>query len=144
MTTSEIAAEHGVSRQSIHAYRRSGAFPRPVEGEGSTRPRFRADEVAAYFAAHPPRPGKRTDLSSRDEGAAMPQTEQPTREMPEKPDSLTQDQWTAIVYSVYEGLGQGLRKAGLTSDWAIGLGPVAVAAISPRLDVLLARERGDG
>lgn len=61
MTTMEIAAEHGVSRQSIHTYRRTGAFPQPVEGEGSTRPRFRADEVAAFFAANPKQPGvKRT------------------------------------------------------------------------------------
>jgi predicted DNA-binding transcriptional regulator AlpA len=74
MTTSEIAAEHAVSRQSIHAYRRSGTFPRPVEGEGSTRPRFRADEVAEWFAANPPRPGKRTDLSTRDEGVPVEAT----------------------------------------------------------------------
>lgn len=61
MTTMEIAAEHGVSRQSIHTYRRTGVFPQPVEGEGSTRPRFRADEVAAFFAANPKQPGvKRT------------------------------------------------------------------------------------
>jgi hypothetical protein len=59
MTTMEIAAEHGVSRQSIHAYRRSGEFPRPVGGEGSTRPRFRADEVAAFFEANPKQPGKK-------------------------------------------------------------------------------------
>jgi hypothetical protein len=70
MTTSEIAAEHGVSRQTVHAHRKRGVFPQPVEGEGSTRPRFRADEVAAFFAANPPTPGKRTDLS-RDEGVAV-------------------------------------------------------------------------
>jgi predicted DNA-binding transcriptional regulator AlpA len=64
MTTTEIAAEHGVSRQSIHAYRRNGAFPQPVEGQGSTRVRFRADEVAAFFAANPKQPGKRTDLAT--------------------------------------------------------------------------------
>ncbi|SCF83884.1 MULTISPECIES: helix-turn-helix domain-containing protein [unclassified Streptomyces] len=62
MTTTEIAAEHGVSRQTIHSYRRTGAFPKPAEGDGSTRPRFREDEVAAFFAANPKRPGKRTDL----------------------------------------------------------------------------------
>lgn len=62
MTVTEIAAEHGVSRQTVHTYRRTGAFPRPVEGEGSTRPRFRADEVAAFFVANPKQPGKkRTD-----------------------------------------------------------------------------------
>jgi predicted DNA-binding transcriptional regulator AlpA len=63
MTTMEIAAEHGVSRQSIHTYRRTGVFPQPVEGEGSTRPRFREDEVAAFFEANPKQPGKK--LTSR-------------------------------------------------------------------------------
>ncbi|WP_018385285.1 helix-turn-helix transcriptional regulator [Wenjunlia vitaminophila] len=66
MTTAEIAAEHGVSRQSIHAYRRTGTFPQPVEDEGSTRPRFRADEVAAFFEANPKQPGKkRSSLSQQ-------------------------------------------------------------------------------
>lgn len=59
MTTTEIAAEHGVSRQSIHTYRRTGVFPQPVEGQGSTRVRFREDEVAAFFAANPKQPGKK-------------------------------------------------------------------------------------
>ncbi|MFJ6566245.1 helix-turn-helix transcriptional regulator [Streptomyces sp. NPDC091292] len=68
MTTSEIAAEHGVSRQTVHAHRKRGAFPAPVEGEGSTRPRFRADEVATFFAANPPTPGKRTDLPAKQQG----------------------------------------------------------------------------
>ncbi|WP_240812566.1 helix-turn-helix domain-containing protein [Streptomyces sp. DASNCL29] len=77
MTTTEIAAEHGVTRQTVHAHRKRGVFPKPVEGEGSTRPRFRADEVAAFFAANPPSPGKRTDLTDRDEGAAMPPTAPP-------------------------------------------------------------------
>ena len=59
MTTTEIAAEHGVSRQTIHTYRRTGIFPTPVEGEGSTRPRFREDEVAAFFEANPKQPRKK-------------------------------------------------------------------------------------
>ncbi len=74
MTVTEIAEEHGVSRQTVHSYRRRGAFPKPVEGEGSTRPRFRADEVAAFFAANPPRPGKRTDLATQDEGVSVEST----------------------------------------------------------------------
>lgn len=74
MTTTEIAAEHGVSRQSIHAYRRTGAFPQPVEGEGSTRPRFRADEVAAYFAANPPQPGKKRGSPPKQQGASVTTT----------------------------------------------------------------------
>lgn len=68
MTTMEIAAEHGVSRQTVHAHRKKGVFPQPVEGAGSTRPRFRADEVAAFFAANPPAPGKRTDLPAKQQG----------------------------------------------------------------------------
>lgn len=74
MTTTEIAAEHGVSRQSIHAYRRTGAFPQPVEGEGSTRPRFRADEVAAFFAANPKQPGKKRSSPPKQQGVPMTTT----------------------------------------------------------------------
>ncbi|MFI9154518.1 helix-turn-helix transcriptional regulator [Streptomyces sp. NPDC053367] len=59
MTVTEIAAEHGVSRQTIHTYRRTGIFPSPVAGEGSTRPRFREDEVAAFFEANPKQPRKK-------------------------------------------------------------------------------------
>jgi predicted DNA-binding transcriptional regulator AlpA len=59
MTVTEIAAEHGVSRQTIHTYRRTGIFPSPVEGEGSTRPRFREDEVDAFFKANPKQPRKK-------------------------------------------------------------------------------------
>lgn len=61
MTTAEIAKEHDVSRQTIHTYRRTGIFPAPVEGEGSTRPRFREDEVAAFFKANPKQPRKKRD-----------------------------------------------------------------------------------
>ncbi len=67
MTVSEIAEEHGVSRVSIHTYRRRGTFPQPVEGEGTTRLRFRADEVDAFFRANPKQPGKRTDLAPQPE-----------------------------------------------------------------------------
>ncbi|MEU9640922.1 DUF6221 family protein [Streptomyces sp. NPDC048188] len=73
MTVSEIALEHGVSRQTVHSYRTRGSFPKPIEGEGSTRPRFRADQVAAWFTANPPRPGKRTDLA-QDEGVPVEST----------------------------------------------------------------------
>jgi hypothetical protein len=65
MTVKEIAEEHDVSRVSIHTYRRRGVFPQPVEGEGTTRLRFRADEVAAFFAANPKQPGKRTDVLAK-------------------------------------------------------------------------------
>ena len=59
MTVTEIAAEHGVSRQTIHTYRRTGIFPSAVAGEGSTRLRFREDEVIAFFEANPKQPRKK-------------------------------------------------------------------------------------
>ncbi|MEU1445483.1 helix-turn-helix transcriptional regulator [Streptomyces mirabilis] len=78
MTTTEIAAEHGVSRQTIHTYRRTGVFPQPVEGEGSTRPRFRADEVDAFFEANPKQPGvKRVPSPLADQGVPVTATVDP-------------------------------------------------------------------
>jgi predicted DNA-binding transcriptional regulator AlpA len=71
MTTTEIAAEHGVSRQTIHTYRRTGVFPSPVEGEGSTRPRFREDEVAAFFKANPKQPRKKRRYPPEQQGDPM-------------------------------------------------------------------------
>ncbi|MFI8301541.1 helix-turn-helix transcriptional regulator [Streptomyces nigra] len=59
MTVTEIATEHGVSRQTIHTYRRTGIFPAAVSGEGSTRLRFREDEVVAFFKANPKQPRKK-------------------------------------------------------------------------------------
>lgn len=61
MTVAEIAERYGVSRQTVHSYRRRGDFPQPVQGEGSTRLRFRAGEVAAFFAKNPKQQGRRTD-----------------------------------------------------------------------------------
>jgi predicted DNA-binding transcriptional regulator AlpA len=76
MTITEIAKEHGVSRQTVHTYRRTGTFPSPVEGEGSTRPRFRADEVKAFFDANPKQPGKKRTPSPRQpQGTAMTKTQ---------------------------------------------------------------------
>ena len=63
ITIGQIAEEHGVSRSSVHTYRRSATFPQPVPAEGSTRIRYRAEEVAAWFEANPPKQGKRTDLA---------------------------------------------------------------------------------
>lgn len=68
MTTAEIAAEHDVSRQTIHTYRRTGIFPAPVEGEGSTRPRFREDEVIAFFKANPKQPRKKRRFPPEPQG----------------------------------------------------------------------------
>jgi predicted DNA-binding transcriptional regulator AlpA len=77
MTTSEIAAEHGVSRQTIHTYRRTGIFPSPVEGEGSTRPRFREDEVAAFFKANPKQPRKKRRFPPEHQEEPMATTAEP-------------------------------------------------------------------
>jgi predicted DNA-binding transcriptional regulator AlpA len=81
MSISEIAAEYGVSRTSVHTYRRSGSFPRPapVGGTEKTKLRFRADEVAAWFAANPKQQGKRTDLATKrqPEGAPVSTTIDP-------------------------------------------------------------------
>jgi predicted DNA-binding transcriptional regulator AlpA len=70
MTIHEIAVEYGVSRTSVHNYRRSGTFPRPapVEGTEKTKLRFQADEVAAWFEANPKQQGKRTDLADKQQG----------------------------------------------------------------------------
>lgn len=71
MTTTEIAAEHGVSRQTIHTYRRTGIFPPPVEGEGSTRPRFRENDVNAFFKANPKQPRKKRRPQTEQRGGPM-------------------------------------------------------------------------
>ncbi|MFF3497400.1 helix-turn-helix transcriptional regulator [Streptomyces sp. NPDC002795] len=125
MTTTEIAAEHGVSRQTVHAHRKSGAFPKPVEGEGSTRPRFRADEVAAFFAANPPSPGKRTDLPSRDEGVPMNVTELHPAGVPEA--DLTKGERLANVLSYQTGVAA--QKIGLTEGQAERAAQAVVRAV---------------
>ncbi|WP_432136804.1 helix-turn-helix transcriptional regulator [Streptomyces sp. bgisy154] len=75
ITISEIAEEYGVSRATVHNYRRSGTFPRPapVEGTEKTKLRFRVDEVAAWFAANPKRQGARTDLATKKQQQGEPE-----------------------------------------------------------------------
>lgn len=104
MTTSEIAVEHGVSRQSIHTYRRTGAFPQPVEGEGSTRPRFRADEVAAFFAANPKQPGRKRSPQSQ-QGEPVTTTEAPRewRLDREKLDLFVRALINHVDYDIHKG-----------------------------------------
>ncbi|MFM9594136.1 GIY-YIG nuclease family protein [Streptomyces scabiei] len=58
----EIMARHGVSRQGLHTHRQHPEFPAPFADAGSSRPRWRAVAVDAYFTAHPKRQGERTDL----------------------------------------------------------------------------------
>jgi DNA-binding transcriptional MerR regulator len=78
MTITEIAAEHGVSRQTVHTYRRTGIFPAPVEGEGgSTRPRFRQDQVAAFFEANPKQPRKKRRPQPEPQGEPVTTTTDP-------------------------------------------------------------------
>jgi predicted DNA-binding transcriptional regulator AlpA len=77
MTVTEIAVEHGVSRQTIHTYRRTGIFPSPVEGEGSTRLRFREDEVIAFFKANPKQPRKKRRFPPAQQGEAVATTTDP-------------------------------------------------------------------
>ncbi|MFF7911910.1 AlpA family phage regulatory protein [Streptomyces sp. NPDC007914] len=144
ITLKEIEQEHGVSRSSLHTYRRSASFPQPVSVEGSTKIQYDAREVAAWFEAHPPSQGKRTDLAPRDEGAAVPQTEQTSRSQVGKPDYLTDEQWTGLAFSIIEGVGKGLHAAGLRVEWAASLGPLALEAVRPRLDELVESEVSDG
>ena len=70
LSINQIAVEYGVSRSTVHTYRRNGTFPQPapVEGMEKTKLRFRADEVAAWFKANPKQQGKRTDLAVKSEG----------------------------------------------------------------------------
>lgn len=65
LTIDQIARKHGVSRSTVHTYRRGGTFPRPVPVEGTTRVLFDPDEVKAWFAANPKKQGSRTDLAMK-------------------------------------------------------------------------------
>ncbi|MFF4552742.1 helix-turn-helix transcriptional regulator [Streptomyces sp. NPDC001422] len=89
MNVTEIAAEHGVSRQTIHTYRRAGVFPSPVAGEGSTRLRFREDEVVAFFKANPKQPRKKRHFPPNAEGDLVATTAEP-REWRLTPETLDQ------------------------------------------------------
>lgn len=81
MTVTEIAAAHDVSRQTIHTYRRTGVFPPPVEGEGSTRLRFREDEVAAFFKANPKQPRKKRTFPPKQQGDPVTTTVDARRDL---------------------------------------------------------------
>ena len=65
LTIDQIARKHGVSRSTVHTYRRGGTFPRPVPVEGTTRVLFDPDEVQAWFDANPKKQGNRTDLATK-------------------------------------------------------------------------------
>ena len=114
MSTTEIAAEHGVSRQTIHTYRRTGGFPQPVEGQGSTRPRFRADEVAAFFSANPKQPGRRRSPRSR-QGDASVKTYRLTMRI-EAGDELEPARIQQEIYDACDGVPFGFEVVGMAEE----------------------------
>ncbi|MFE2353448.1 GIY-YIG nuclease family protein [Streptomyces parvulus] len=67
LSIAQILSKHGVSRQSLHTYRQRPDFPKPLR-EGTSRLRWLESEVAAFFAANPKQPGKRTDLPAKQQG----------------------------------------------------------------------------
>lgn len=78
ITLKQIELEHGVSRSALHTYRRSASFPQPVPVEGSTKTQYRADEVAAWFAANPKQQGKKRDqFVSHQQGESVTTTVDP-------------------------------------------------------------------
>lgn len=81
LTVPEITERYGISRQAIHTYRQRGVFPQPAPEQGSTRLRFREDEVDAFFVANPKRPGRRTDRETAAEGEPMSTAPDPLPEM---------------------------------------------------------------
>jgi predicted DNA-binding transcriptional regulator AlpA len=74
LTIDQIAEKHGVSRSSVHTYRRGGTFPRPVPVEGTTRVLFDPAEVAAWFKANPKQQGRRSDLPAKKPKQGVPVT----------------------------------------------------------------------
>lgn len=68
MTIAEIAAMIGRSRQLVHRLAANDkAFPPAIVGEGSVRPRYSRDAIAAYWADREAnlRQGRRTDLEDK-------------------------------------------------------------------------------
>lgn len=106
MSISEIAAEYGVSRTSVHNYRRGGTFPRPapVDGMEKTKLRFRADEVAAWFQANPKQQGKRTDLAPSQQQGEPAMADQQTEAPPLSADARA---ILGIVWKWIEGANDG-------------------------------------
>ncbi|WP_460071109.1 helix-turn-helix transcriptional regulator [Streptomyces sp. YKOK-I1] len=109
MTTSEIAVQHGVSRQTIHTYRRTGIFPAPVEGEGSTRPRFREDQVAAFFKANPKQPRKKRRPQPQQQGDPMTAAvdSREWRLTPQTLDQFVRALVEEVDYDIHKGYERG-------------------------------------
>jgi len=66
LSIAQIAARFEVSRQTVHNLRRRGVFPAPEIVENSTRVRWKADVVKAYFDANPKQPGKKIETRLRE------------------------------------------------------------------------------
>jgi len=107
LTIDQIAAEHGVSRSSVHTYRRGGTFPRPVPVEGTTRVLFNAGEVAAWFKANPKQQGRRTDLPAKkpDQGEPMATPTEPRewRLTPKTLDAFVRALVNHVDYDIHKG-----------------------------------------
>ena len=58
----DVMSRYNISRQGLHNFRQRRDFPAPVPSAGSSRPRWRAGDLDAYFQANPKRQGARTDL----------------------------------------------------------------------------------
>ncbi|MEU6054202.1 hypothetical protein ABZ829_27750 [Streptomyces xanthochromogenes] len=65
-TIPEIAERRGLTRQRVHRIARTDPkFPDPVIEPGSTRVKYLAEAIDAYFDGRVLRPGRRTDLEKR-------------------------------------------------------------------------------
>jgi excisionase family DNA binding protein len=144
-TMTEMAKRFGVSKATIRTAVRAGDFPTPVGAAASGRrpTRFPTDAVDAYWARRQAgiKQGKRTDLANQDEGAAMPQTTEPSvSETVSRPEYLTEEQWAALLFGVASGVADGIRNAGLDRSWLEPLSLAAVKAVRDRLEELAAQE----
>lgn len=105
LTIDQIARKHGVSRSTVHTYRRGGTFPRPVPVGGTTRVLFDPDEVEAWFKANPKRQGSRTDLATKTEQQGEAVTQQQTEARPLSGDARA---ILGIVWKWIEGANDGV------------------------------------
>jgi predicted DNA-binding transcriptional regulator AlpA len=128
ITIGQIAEVHGVSRSSVHNYRRSATFPRPVQVEGSTKTQYRADEVAAWFEANPPQQGKRTDLAppEPEQGESMQQT---TKRPAPITVRLTTAHWEALLTQGRLRAWGEARQMGMTVEQCDRIADAAVEGV---------------
>lgn len=76
LSIAQIEKRFAVTRQTVHNLRRRGVFPEPVTTPGSTRLRWDAVTVAAYFAANPKQPGKKIEKRLKPTDVTPPNPEQ--------------------------------------------------------------------